>query len=107
PEVWTGSAQRELANQLSQLLSPFESLRPFEVFLEINGKRLDLDRISHTVLDLADVQIRFSFDGRYLTVDGRYRLTFLRPLGQGPDSLRQYQELVAADNGANYFSFLL
>jgi len=107
PEVWTGTAQRELANQLSQLLSPFESLRPFEVFLEINGKRLDLDRISHTVLDLADVQIGFSFDGQYLTVDGKYRPTFLRPLGQGPDSLRQYQELVAADNGANFFSFLI
>jgi len=106
PEVWSGGAQNELVNQLSQLISPFESLRPFEVFLEIDGKRVDLDKISQSVLDVADLQIEFLFDGQNLCASGKYRPTFLQAAGQGQDVLRQYQELIAVDKGADFYAFL-
>jgi len=106
PEVWSGGALNDLVNRLSQLISPFESLRPFEVFLEIDGKRVDLDKISQSVLDVADLQVEFLFDGQNLCVSGKYRPTFLRPEGQGPDKIRQYQELIAVDKGAGFYAFL-
>ncbi len=107
PEVWIGGAQDDLVKQLSQLISPFESLRRFEVFLEIDGKRLELDRVARSVLDVADVQIRFSFDGQCLYVIGKYRPTLLQAAGQGKDVTRQYQELIVVDKGADFFSFLV
>ena len=106
PEVWRGGAQNTLVNQLSQVISPFESLRPFEVFLEIDGKRIDLDRVSQSILDVADLQMKFSFDGKNLCISGKYRPTFLRPEGQGPDKIRSYQELIAVDKGAGFYAFL-
>lgn len=106
PEVWRGGAQNELVKQLSQLISPFESLRPFEVFLEIDGNRVDLDKVSQSVLDVADLQIKFLFDGKTLCISGKYRPTFLRAEGHGSDKIRQYQELIAVDKGADFYAFL-
>jgi signal transduction histidine kinase len=106
PEVWSGGAQDDLVNQLSQLISPFESLRPFEVFLEIDGKRVDLDKVSQSVLDVADLQIKFFFDGQNLCISGKYRPMFLRAEGQGQNIIRQYQELIAVDKGAGFYAFL-
>ncbi len=106
PEVWSGGAQDDLVNQLSQLISPFESLRPFEVFLEVDGKRIDLDKVSQSVLDIADLRIKLFFDGQNLCISGKYRPMFLRPEGQGQDMIRQYQELIAIDKGADFYAFL-
>jgi hypothetical protein len=104
PEVWSGGAQNKLVNQLSQLISPFESLRPFEVFLEIDGKRIDLDKVSQSVLDVADLQIKFLFDGKNLRISGKYRPTFLRGEGQGPEIIRKYHKLIAVDKGAGFYA---
>lgn len=106
-EVWTGTSQGELIKQLSQLISPFEDLRQFEVFIEINGKRLDLDKVARSVLDVADLRVWFSFDSRYLQINGKYRPTFLLASGQGSDTVRRYQDLIAPDKGADFFSYLL
>ena len=106
PDVWNNRGQKELVNQISQLISPFDSLRPFDVFLEIDGKRIDLDKVSQGVLDIADLQVKFSFDGGTLRISGRYRPTFLRQEGQGQDKIRQYQELIASDQGAGFYAFL-
>ena len=47
PGVWLGeTSQQELLGQLSQLIFPFEEVRPFNVYLTINGVRLDLQTIS-------------------------------------------------------------
>ncbi|MBN1316408.1 MAG: sensor histidine kinase [Anaerolineales bacterium] len=106
PEVWSGGALDELVKQLSQLISPFEPLRQFEVFLEIDGTRIDLDKVSQSVLDVADLHIHFIFDGKNLHISGRHRPMFLRAEGQGRDKIRQYQELIAVDKGAGFYAFL-
>ncbi len=105
-KVWSGGAQDKLVNQLSQFISPFESLRQFDVFLEIDGRRIDLDKVSQSVLDVADLQIKFSFDGQTLSMIGKYRPTVLHTAGRGQDVLRQYQMLIASDQGADFYSFL-
>ncbi|MBN1936861.1 MAG: HAMP domain-containing histidine kinase, partial [Anaerolineae bacterium] len=68
--------------------------------------RIDLDKVSQSVLDIADLQIKFFFDGQNLRISGKYRPTFLRPEGQGPDKIRSYQELIAVDKGADFYAFL-
>lgn len=107
PAVWEGNAQLDLVKQLSQLISPFQSLRPFAVFLDVNGARIDLDEVSQSVLDIADLRVGFIFDGSKLTISGAYRPTFLRSEGQASEEDRNYQELIAVDKGADFFAYLV
>lgn len=105
-EKWQGVGQGELVRKLSQLLFPFEELRPFEVFLSINGTRIDLDSISRRVFDVADAQFSFCFDGRVLHIEGRYRTRFLLATTKGEYAQQQFERLVGADQGAGYYAYL-
>jgi len=106
PETWQGSKQTELVNQLSQLIFPFGDVRPFDIVLSVNGKRIELDSIADSVLAVADINVAFSFDGKDLSVRIRYRPTFLLAAGQGRDVEQRFQELVTADQGADFYAYL-
>ena len=54
PGVWLGEpAQQKLLGQLSQLLFPFKEVRPFNVYLTINGVRFDLQTISSILREVS------------------------------------------------------
>jgi len=106
PEIWQGSKQTELVNHLSQLVFPFGDVRPFDLVLSVDGKRIELDSIADSVLAVADIQVAFSFDGKDLSVQIRYRPTFLLAAAQGRDVEQRFQELVAADQGADFYAYL-
>ena len=61
-QVWLGDAQTKLVAQLSQLIFPFSEVRPFNVYLTINGERFDLDTISSSLRDVALSRYSFSYD---------------------------------------------
>jgi len=105
-EKWKGTGRDELIRKLSQLLFPFEELRPFDVFLTVNGVRIDLDSISKRVFDVADARFSFSSDGRTLHVEGRYRPRFLLATTKGEHARRQFQRLIELDQGADYYAYL-
>ncbi len=104
PEKWEGQAQDKLIRKTSELIFPFEEVRPFEVYISINGKRVDLDEISESVLDVANMQFSFSFDGEILYIGGKYRLTAL--LAPAPDSQQKFQRLLEPDQGVDYYAYL-
>jgi len=107
PEKWKGKGRSDLVRKLSQLLFPFEELRPFDVFLSANGARIDLDNISKRVFDVADAKFSFSFDGEMLSVKGQYRLQFLLATAQGDYVKQQFRQLVGLDQGADYYAYLV
>lgn len=106
PEKWKGKGRDELIRKLSQLLFPFEELRPFDVFLAVNGTRTDLDSISRRVFDVADARFSFSFNGESLHVKGQYRLQFLLPTTKGEYAKQRFQQLIGLDQGADYYAYL-
>lgn len=106
PEQWKGAGRNELVRKLSQLLFPFEELRPFDVFLTVNGVRIDLDCISKSVFDVADARFSFSFDRNKLHVEGWYRLSILLPATKGEHARRQFLRLLEPDQGADFYAYL-
>jgi len=106
PERWQGANRDKLVGKLAQLLFPFEELRPFDVFLTVNGTRVDLDRISARVFDVADARFEFSFDGKKLHIEGKYRLGILLAALKGEHARQQFQNLVAQDQGADFYIYL-
>ena len=106
PNRWKGKGQDELVQKLSQLLFPFEELRPFDVLLTVNGVRIDLDSISKRIFDVAGTQFSFSFDGKTLHIEGRYRLSFLLPTAKGEHARQEFQRLIELDQGADYYAYL-
>lgn len=106
PEKWKGAGRDDLTRKLSQLLFPFEELRPFDVFLTVNGVRIDLDSVSKRVFDVADARFAFSFDGRTLHIEGWYRLNFLLVTTKGEYAREQFQRLLETDQGADFYAYL-
>nr|MBC8273800.1 sensor histidine kinase [Chloroflexota bacterium] len=107
PEVWLGEAQRKLVGQLSQLIFPFEEVRPFNVYLTINGTRFDLETIAESLRDIAVSRFSFSFDehdDKKLRIHGKIRLTRLKGIGQEREEL--YDQLVGQDQGQEFYAYL-
>lgn len=103
-EVWLGKSQDDLINKLSQLLFPFEELRPFNVYVTINGNSIDLDVGTRKIRDLALSRWTFGFDGAALSVSGRIKLSRMR--GSGDVREEQYERLLLRDSGRQFFAYL-
>jgi signal transduction histidine kinase len=94
-----------LSNKISQLLFPFGSKHSFDVALTINDKRVDLEQISASLLEIADLIAAVDFDGDKILYNIDYRLSFFQ--SQKTDvNKEQYQKLVSQDGGTALFSFL-
>lgn len=108
PGVWLGQpAQQKLLGQLSQLIFPFEEVRPFNVYLTINGARLDLQTISSMLRDVSLSRFEFSFDDqgdRKLKLSGKIKLPRLKGLGEEKEDI--YNRLLANDQGRAFYKYL-
>lgn len=106
PEVWRGTAGDRLARDLSQIISPFPQARPFMVTLRIDGVPVDLGQISAQVLNAAVGRFTVDYEEGELALNGRIRLAKLRG-NQRDEDLQFFERRVVADNGADFFNFLL
>lgn len=108
PGVWLGeSSQQKLLGQLSQLIFPFEEVRPFNVYLTINGARFDLQTISSMLRDVSLSRFEFSFDqkgDRKLRLNGKIKLPRLRGLGEEKEDI--YNRILAKDQGRAFYKYL-
>jgi signal transduction histidine kinase len=108
PDVWLDDTRREkLVGQLSQLIFPFTEVRPFDVYLTINGSRIDLATIADALRDVAVSRFYFSFDeenDKKLRIRGKIRLTRLKGIGTEKEEL--YNQLVGQDQGQEFFAYL-
>jgi signal transduction histidine kinase len=104
PEKWKGGQGDKLIGGLYQLLFPFEELRPFDVFLTLNGVREDLDSISRNVFEVAEARFVLRFDGKTFRIEGAYQPQFL--LKPGRRARHEFQELIQQDQGADFYAHL-
>ena len=72
PLVWIGQeAQDRLKNEFSTMISPYEKIRKFIVFLEVNGKKIDLLTIPEHLRKTAHIQYALNYDENKLSVTAK------------------------------------
>ncbi len=104
PDIWLGEAGDKFRGQLSKLIFPFREIRPFNIYLNINGEKIDLDEINEKLRQLAISRYKFTFDGKILTVEGKIKFAKL----QGNDNNKKeiFNNIILNDRGKEFFSFL-
>ncbi|MFN0048372.1 MAG: ATP-binding protein [Cytophagales bacterium] len=104
PEIWIAEAGDKFRGQLSKLIFPFKENRPFSIYLDINGQKLDLDAINEKLRQQAISSYKFDFDGHKLVIKGNLKLNKLQ--GNSLEKKEVYNRLIQADNGVNFFDYL-
>lgn len=101
PDVWKGSNLEKFKAQVSQLISPYKENRPFEVYISINGIKIDLEKTNEQLRDLAISRFKFEFDGENLVIRGKSKLAKFR--GNKKD---EYFQFLEPDNGKKFSKYL-
>ena len=104
PDIWTGEAGDKFRGQLSKLIFPFKEQRPFNIYLEINGVKNDLDEINDKLRQQAVSSYKIDFVGTKLCISGSLKLSKLQ--GNTNEKKETFNRLIQSDNGANFFEFL-
>lgn len=101
PKIWQGENLEKLKGELSQMVSPYKANRPFEVYIQVNGQKIDLIKENEDLREIALAKFEFEFDGNQLSITGRIKQEKL--IGNKKDD---YFAFIAPDNGKkfnNYF----
>jgi len=93
-----------LKNELSCLISPYKEIRDFTVYIEIDGKVIDLIEISDSVRNNSLLRYKINFDENNLLVSGETKLDYFLP--NKKDDIIVFHDTVIKDNGVNFFKFL-
>jgi signal transduction histidine kinase len=102
-DAWRGQdSLKRLEQELSRMISPYKAIRDFVVYIEADGKPLELMEVSDRVRALAPLRYSVRFDGVTLRVNGKARLDFFRPDGEADE----FALTVEADDGKKFFDFL-
>lgn len=101
--VW--EREREaIRNKLSQLISPFNEVRAFQVYLTINGEEILFDEIAERIRKSASSSFQFAYYSRQLlTINGRIKLNKLNATGSDKD---EYFQIIDQDQGKEFYNFL-
>lgn len=105
PETWQGEENlRKLQRELSAMISPFQEASDFHVYLEVDGKHLELAEIAQRVRETALIKYSFGFDGKVFLISGAARLNYLQPNSR--DDQRLLHHLCREDRGEALYEFL-
>ncbi len=104
PDYWRGplaNLQREIAG----IVSPYENTNGVGVFVEVNGKTVEVERQARALLDSAPVSIEFHYRDGEFRVETGTRISVLS--GQNAERRYFYQREIAPDNGHHFSEWLL
>ena len=103
-ESWSGSNLERFKGQLSQLISPYEENKPFKVYLEVNGDRIDVERDFRQLDEVCVSDIVFSYQGHKALLSLDVKLQKLRGNATTSDLYTRY---ILSDNGQGFIKYLL
>ena len=95
---------QDLQRKLSGMISPFQEARDFVVYVEIDGKHLELAEITKRIRETALLKYQFHFDGSIFHVSGKARLEYLQPSDKQDQVL--LRSLCRQDGGKTLFEYL-
>ena len=105
PDAWQSEGYlRDLQRKLSSMISPFQEARDFVVYLEVDGKPLELAEIAQRVRETALLRYNLEFDGEVFHMSGIARLDYLQPNNARDQQL--LHSLCRRDEGKALYEFL-
>ncbi|HKM83826.1 MAG TPA: sensor histidine kinase [Candidatus Acidoferrum sp.] len=104
PEIWKGDAVVRLQARLSQMISPYRTVREFVVYASVDGKQLELLEITEKLRQAAQLHYYLNYDGDLFRVSGRARLSYIKP-ETNPDRAL-FESVVDNDGGQRLFNHL-
>lgn len=102
--TWAGDNLEKFKAQISQLISPYQTNKPFKVYLTINGDRIDVEGDYKRLDEICLCDITFTYQERVAYVDMDIRLQKLRGNTQNTEP---YNEYIVSDNGESFLRYLL
>jgi signal transduction histidine kinase len=106
PEFWKQNETNDLQRELAAMISPYEGVAGFRMTLAIDDKSINLRETAQSILAAAPISYSFNFDGRDLSIEGRFTAEVLRP-PQGRADIATFDELIGFDNGYAFTEWLL
>ncbi len=102
-EAWQGNMRQSIQTKLSQLISPFDEARAFQVFLTIDGEPIEMTKIATRIRQAASGAYQFEyFSKEAVIIKGALKLSKLKVQKE----IDAYNRLLAADQGREFFNFI-
>lgn len=100
-EVWEGKNLEKFKGLISEIISPYSESKPFEVFLTVNNQKIELEKSTKELDDLAISKFDFKFKDGFLTIRGKTKLE--KFIGQKKE---EYEQYLLPDEGRKFLKFL-
>jgi len=101
-DSWQGENLERFKGMLSQLISPFENNRPFNVFLTINGENINLVGEYQKIKELTISDIDFNYKNREVSI--LVSIDIRKLIGQTYD---EYVKYIIPDQGKHFLEYFL
>ena len=101
-DSWQGENLERFKGLLSQLISPYEKNRPFNVFLTINGENINLVGEYQRIKDLTISDIEFNYKNRSVSI--QVSIDIRKLIGQTYDD---YVKYIIPDQGKHFLEYFL
>ena len=101
---WSGDNLERFKAQISQLVSPYQENKPFKVYLEIDGERVDIEGDYKKLDEVCLSDIVYSYSNGVATIEMDINMFKLRGNAQNTD---RYNAYIMSDNGEGFKKFLL
>lgn len=95
PQIWTKeSSQNRLIYEFSKMISPYIKIRKFLIYLEINGKEIELVSISDKIRNIASLTYDISFNGEKISVSAKISKEWLTSKLTDISEKKQYDSII-------------
>lgn len=98
---WQGEGLERLKGSLCQIIAPYKALKPFNIYLKVNGDDVDIIQEMEKLEQLNLCDINFRYEERKMNVQIGIKLRKL--IGNEYD---EYQKLILPDNGRRFENYL-
>lgn len=100
--TWTEEGITRFKAMLCQLVSPYKELRPFSVYVSINGEKIDLDLEMNRLTQSAVTDISFEYKNKTMSI-----IADICPRKLVGNDWDTYNRIIEADNGDAFCKYFL
>lgn len=99
-DYWKGNNLEAFKSSICKLISPYKELRPFNVYLTIDGEDIDVIQEVGKLNQLSVSEIEFQYKDGLMKFDLNIRMRKL-----AGNDFKQYEKTIIPDNGKRFLEF--
>lgn len=101
PNSWKGENMERLKGSLCQMIAPYKELKPFNIYLSIDGDIIDISQEIGKLEQLNVCDINFKYHSGIMNV--KIDINMRKLIGNSYD---EYQNIILPDNGKRFEEYL-